>query len=468
MRAVVGVDSSTQSCKVVVVNAESGEVVRQASVAHPEGTAVDPHAWTAALRQAWDDAGVENVDELLGVSVGGQQHGMVALDHDGEPVFDALLWNDTRSAAQAERMVAERGVPFWVATVGSAPVASLTLTKLAWLREAEPAVAARVASVGLPHDFLNLQLTGELFTDRSDASGTGYFDPASGTYLPELLEEYFGAVPQLSRVVAPGYAGGTLSASWSTRHAGTPVAAGAGDNAAAALGLGLERGDVAVSIGTSGTVFASTDRPVADATGAINGFADATGRFLPLLATLNAARVFTATAEMLGVDLAEFDRLASEGAPDADGLTMIPYLDGERSPNLPDATGALLGLTRAGMSPENLARAAVLGVLASLAEGLEKLKAQGVPVERVLLIGGGSKSRSVREASASMFGVPVAVPQPHEYVALGAARQAMWAATGELPNWRPALTEEMTPCGDWAAETLGRYRDARERLHPGS
>ncbi|MBP2412626.1 xylulokinase [Arthrobacter stackebrandtii] len=461
---VVGIDSSTQSCKVVAVDLFTGAQVSTGSAAHPDGTAVDPGVWTVALGDAWAAAGIDALGgRVAGVSVAAQQHGMVAVDSAGEPVHDALLWNDVRSADDAAAMVADFGAKAWVEAVNVVPVASFTLSKLAWLARSEPNAAARLHTVGLPHDWLNRQLTGTWSTDRSDASGTAYFDPVANTYRPHLLKEYFGSVPALPEVLAPNASAGQLLPRWGASSA--VVGAGMGDNAGAALGLELAPGEVAVSIGTSGTVFAVSEEPVQDASGQLAGFADATGRHLPLLATINAARVMAAGAAMLNVDLAEFDRLALAAAPDAGGLTLLPYLDGERTPNLPDATGTLTGMTRANMTPENLARASVLAVLNSLADALAGLHSFGVPVERVLLIGGGSKSRALREAAATVFGVPVDVPEQREYVALGAARQAAWAATGELPVWGRRIEESFMPDGGWGATVRGRYSSARRTVY---
>jgi xylulokinase len=246
------------------------------------------------------------------------------------------------------------------------------------------------------------------------------------------------------------------------------VAAGCGDNAGAALGLGLGPGDVAVSIGTSGTVFGCSEQSVHDPSGAVAGFADATGRYLPLVATINAARVLGATARLLGVDLDELDRLAQSGAADAEGLTLVPYLDGERTPDLPDATGSLVGMTRTNLTPENLARAAVLGMVCMLGDALGHVTALGVPAQRLILIGGGSASAAVQQAAADLFGKPVVIPQPAEYVALGAARQAAWALSGapEPPTWPLSTLATRDPHDHgWVADVRGRFAAARQHLY---
>jgi xylulokinase len=216
----------------------------------------------------------------------------------------------------------------------------------------------------------------------------------------------------------------------------------------AALGLGLEPGDVVVSLGTSGTAFAVSNVPARDATGTVAGFADATGHFLPLVCTLNAARIMTATAEMLQVDLDAFAALALSAQPGSDGLVLLPYFDGERTPNLPDARGSLHGITRANFTPANIARASVEGMLGGLADAVDALEAVGVQPTRVLLVGGAAASPAVGPIAATMFGVPVVVPPAGEYVADGAARQAAWVLTQELPQWRAeghTSTYESTP-----------------------
>lgn len=462
---VVGVDSSTQSCKVLVVEADSGAVVASGGAPHPDGTSVDPRVWVEALRAAWTEAGVAQRTDVLGVGVSAQQHGMVAVDVQGVPVHDALLWNDVRSAEQAERMVADLGVSGWMEAVNVLPVPAVTLTKLAWLREHRPEAAARVHRVMLPHDWLVLHLTGAFATDRSDASGTGYFSAVTNRYRPDLLEKWFGAVPELPQVLGPGDSAGTLLPEWGGDGHPVPVSAGAGDNAGAGLGLGLEPGDVVVSVGTSGTVFSRSAEPVVDPSGVTAGFADATGQHLPLLCTLNAARVLASTAQLLSVDLDRFTELALSGPSDAGGLTMLPYFDGERTPNVPDATGRLHGLTRASFTPENLARAAVLAVANSLADCLDILRNLGAPVERVLLIGGGARSAALRAVLPDTFGLPVELPRAQEYVALGAARQAAWAATGRQPGWERHVIARLEPTGDpGTAAYRGRYRQVRSSL----
>jgi xylulokinase len=459
MRLAAGVDSSTQSCKVVIRDVDSGALIRQGSAPHPAGTEVDPEAWWQALHTAIEAAG--GLDDVEALAVGGQQHGMVCLDEHGEVVRPALLWNDTRSAQAATDLVGELGAEVWAQAVGSVPVASFTVTKLRWLAEHEPEKAARVAAVCLPHDWLTWRLRGstdirELITDRSDASGTGYWSPATGEYRKDLLKRAFGREVLLPRVAGAGEVVG--------RFGDIALGPGAGDNAAAALGLGARAGDVVVSIGTSGTVFAVSDIPTAEATGTVAGFADATGRFLPLVCTLNAARVLDAGAAMSGTDLDGLSKAALSAPPGADGLTLIPYLEGERTPNLPDAAGSLHGLRLANATSAHLARAAVEGMLCGLADGLDALTALGVPVERILLIGGGARSEAVRTIAPAILGRPVAVPPPGEYVADGAAAQAAWVLAGSEEPPRRVTQGTETFEAEPLPEVRERYHEYRDRV----
>lgn len=428
MALVAGVDSSTQSCKLVVRDAETGALVREGKASHPEGTEAHPDHWWTALQSAIAQAG--GLDDVAALSVAAQQHGMVCLDEDGQVVRPALLWNDTRSAQAAADLVDELGGPEkWAEAVGSVPVASFTVTKLRWLADHEPENAARTAKVCLPHDWLTWKLAGSpetVTTDRGDASGTGYWSPATGAYRTDLLRLALGSTPELPKVLGP-----TDQAGVSGR---VRLAPGTGDNMAAALGVGARPGDVVVSIGTSGTAFAVAETPSGDPTGAVAGFADATGRFLPLVCTMNAARVLEAVARMLNVTIGELGDLALQAPPGADGLVLVPYLEGERTPNLPDATGSLHGLKIATATPAHLARAAVEGMLCGLAEALDALE---LDARRVLLIGGGARSEAVRRIAPRVFGRPVLVPEPGEYVADGAALQAAWLLSGgpEPPRW---------------------------------
>ncbi|MFD1715407.1 xylulokinase [Amnibacterium flavum] len=472
MTLVAGVDSSTQSCKIVVRDLESGQMIRSGRATHPVGTEVDPAAWWAALQTAIADAG--GLDDVAAISVAGQQHGMVVLDESGAVIRDALLWNDTRSSAAAKALIEEFGAEDLIKRTGSTPVASFTATKLRWLRDAEPENAAKVAAVALPHDWLTWRLLGygpqgesplgpdlsALVTDRSDASGTSYWNPGAGEYDRDLLVAALGHDAVLPRVLGPSELAGTTVAQ---ADAGVPegivVGPGAGDNAGAALGLGAEEGDVVVSIGTSGTVFAVTQVASADPTGTVAGFADASGLFLPLVATLNAARILDVTTALLGVDHTALGDLALEAAPGADGLVLVPYFEGERTPNLPDAKATLSGMSLASTTRPNLARAAIEGMLCALADGLDAVRAVGLREKRVLLIGGAAQNDAVQAIAAQVFDAQVEIPEPGEYVASGAAVQAAWALTGVRPEWSVSIIAR--PASDTRPEIREAYAAAR-------
>lgn len=454
---VAGVDSSTQSVKVVIRNAITGELVRSGRANHPAGTEVDPESWWLALQDAIKAAG--GLDDVAGISIGGQQHGMVVLDADGNVIRPALLWNDTRSAQAAidlndeyEKLHDGEAISD---AVGSRLVASFTASKVRWLADHEPQNADRVAAIALPHDWLSWKLSGsknlsDLFTDRSDASGTGYFDPVAGEYRRDILAL---ALKSDREIILPRALGPfEIAAKTPT---GIAIGVGCGDNAGAALGVGARAGDVIVSLGTSGTAFSVSKTPTHDSRGYVAGFDDATGNFLPLVCTLNAARILDAGAKILGLSLNEFGEKALAAKPGAGGLTLLPYFEGERTPDRPEATGALTGLTLSNSAPENLARAMIEGMLCGLVDAVSQLEAQGVEVGRILIIGGAAKNPAVAPIASSLFGKPVYLPQDGEYVADGAAKQVAWALQGTEPQWIDSSMEVVE--SEYAPVVMERY-----------
>ncbi len=432
MPFVAGVDSSTQSTKVEIRDLDSGEIVASSSSPHPAVTPPcseqDPRSWSDAFDQAWQAAlaDLPTGARVEAISVAGQQHGMVALDADGEAVHPAKLWNDTESAPDAGWLVQQLGsAEAWADAVGSVPVAAFTATKLSWLHRSHPEAWARMARVLLPHDYLTHRLTGAYTTDRGDASGTGYWSPTTGEYRWDLLAVIDGERDWTD--VVPTVLGPLdVAGQWND----VAVAVGTGDNMAAALGLGLAPGDAALSVGTSGTAFSVADAPTADPTGAVAGFADATGRFLPLVCTSNAAKVLDAVARLLGVDHDEFDRLALAAVGAADVPVLLPYLDGERTPNRPDATGLLGGL-RSDVTREQFALAAVNGVACGLLDALDALRDHAAVTGRVVLTGGGARSSALRSVLAGLVGQPLVLAGVDQAVAAGAAVQAAAVAGGD-------------------------------------
>ncbi|GAA3886600.1 xylulokinase [Streptomyces sp. NPDC003631] len=427
---VVGVDSSTQSTKALVVDASTGQVVASGQAPHTVSTGAsresDPRQWWDALCEALDQCG-EAAREAAAVSIGGQQHGLVTLDAHGDPVRPALLWNDVQSAPQARRLVEELGGPkAWADRTGSVPGASFTVTKWAWLAENEPEAVRATAAVRLPHDYLTERLTGQGTTDRGDASGTGWWASATESYDEEILA-HVGLDPALlPRVVRPGEVAGTVRDAHDLPFSkGTLVAPGTGDNAAAALGLGLRPGTPVLSLGTSGTVYAVSKRRPTDPTGTVAGFADAHGDWLPLACTLNCTLAVDRIAALLGRD--------REAVEPGTAVTLLPFLDGERTPNLPHATGLLHGL-RHDTTPGQLLQAAYDGAVHSLLGALDLVLDEDADrTVPLLLIGGGARGRAWQETVRRLSGRPVQVPEAKELVALGAAAQAAGLLTGEDP-----------------------------------
>ena len=458
MKLVAGVDSSTQSVKIVIRDAETGALIREGRASHPDGSEVDPAHWWSALQSAIAEAG--GLSDVEAISIGGQQHGMVALDAAGEVIRPALLWNDTRSAKEAADINNE--VPTIAVQTGSALVASFTASKVRWLADHEKENAARVAAVCLPHDWLSWKLSGsseitDIFTDRSDASGTGYFNPVTSEYIPDLFATIIRSNQKvyLPRIVSSKEFGATTAS-------GLKIGAGAGDNAGAGFGIQAQEGDVIVSLGTSGTAFAISRSSTHDSTGTIAGFASVTGDFLPLVCTLNAARILDAATRILGVTHDELGELALKSPAGARGLTLLPYFEGERTPNRPDATGVLSGITLANSNREDIARAYIEGMLSGLADAVSALEEAGVNIRRVFLVGGAAKNPAVSQIASALFGREVLVPPAGEYVANGAARQAAWALIGgaQPPQWDlgNVASVKATP----TPEVLVAYRKLRD------
>ena len=441
MTLVMGVDSSTQSCKVVITDAATGAIVREGRAAHPHGTEVIPEAGGRALRASIADAG--GLGDVEAWAIGGQQHGMVVLDAEGRVIRDALLWNDTRSAGAAADLIAEFGAEALAQRTGLVPVASFTITKLRWLRDHEPENAARVAAVALPHDWLTWRLRG--FGPEGESAARPGARRARHRPIGCLGHRLLGPRdrrlrPRPARRGARARRGPAARAR--TRRVGRRTRPDAASAAAPATTpvprSGSEPGPATSSSRSARAARSSRSASSARSTrpGRSRASPTAPARFLPLVATLNAARVLDAIAGLLGVDHAELSRLALAAEPGARGLALVPYFEGERTPNLPDATASLTGMTLASTTRENLARAAVEGMLCGLGAGLEALRALGVPLERALLIGGGAQSEAVRVIAPLVLGVPVEVPAPGEYVALGAARQAA-SVLADLTSVRP-------------------------------
>ena len=431
---VAGVDCSTQATKVLLVEPSSGEVVASGRAPHEvTGSAgareTDPAIWWEALRAALAETG--RAAEVAAISVAAQQHGLVVTDADGRPLRAAVLWNDTRSAPDADALREELGAAAWAERVGVVPVASFTITRWAWLRRTEPDAAGATRAIRLPHDWLGQRLCGRGATDRGDASGTGWWSTRDEAYVDELLELVAIDRALLPDVLGPSEAAGEVTAAAAGElglPAGALVGPGTGDNMGAALGLGVRPGEPVISLGTSGTAYAAMTERAVDPGGLIAGFADAAGGFLPLAATLNCTLAVDRIAAWLGLE--------REAVADRTEVTVLPYLDGERTPNFPRAAGTIAGL-RHDTEPGQILLAAYEGAVASLVEALELLAGVGSGLEPdapVVLIGGGSRGRAWQETVARLSGRAVQVPDAEELVALGAAAQAAAVLTGEAPE----------------------------------
>jgi xylulokinase len=465
---VAGVDASTQATKVLVVDPENGRVVAQGRSPHEvTGTGgareTDPELWWRALCSAIAQTG--RAGDVAAISVAGQQHGLVALDGGGRPLRPAILWNDTRSAPEAAELTeALGGGKAWAERIGLVPVPSFTATRWRWLRRHEPGVAAATRAVRLPHDFVTERLCGRAVTDRGDASGTAWWSTRDESYSHEVLE-----LIDLDPGLLPAVLGSREPAGEVTQNAaeelglrhGALVGPGTGDNMGAALGLGAAAGEPVVSLGTSGTAYAVMEERAVDPTGTVAGFADASGRFLPLAATLNATLAVDRLAGWLDLD--------RDAAAERTAVVMLPYLDGERTPNLPRAAGMIAGLRHA-TTREEILLAAYEGATASLVEALGLLAEQGSgldPDAPVLLVGGGARGKVWQRVVARLSGRPVQVPEAEELVALGAAAQAAACLAGEAPEevarrWGTRAGITVEPPADPDLETIHRIRETRE------
>ena len=457
-RLVAGVDSSTQSCKVELRNVDTGELIASGSAPHtpvaPPCSEQNPDDWWTAFTTAFAAAKAKAgaADIIVGLSIAGQCHGLVCLDRAHRVVRPAKLWNDTTSTPELLELRHQIGEAELITRTGSLPTAAFTLSKIAWLARHEPNNFASVAHILLPHDYLTFRLTGRMVTDRSEASGTGYFDSTTGEYLLQHLALIDGSRDWLSMlpvVLPPEGVAGPVQTSVATQLGIDPsalVAAGGGDQHAAALGLGIVPGDVVYSLGTSGVVLTVSPEPVNDPSGAVDGVADMTGGYLPLVSTLNAAKVTDTFARLLGVDLAGLSDLALAADESEPGPTLVAYLDGERTPNRPDARGVLSNLTTA-TTREQVARAAFEGVILGLVQGQRHLERCGFTLTgRVFAVGGGSRSPAYVQLLADALRQPVWLPTDvPEATARGAAVQAAAMVNGELvatirTRWRPSST----------------------------
>jgi len=444
---ILGIDCGTQSTKTIALDYESGRVLASASQEYsliaglpPGHMEQHPSDWTHAAEQTvlsvLDQLGSRRID-VRGIGVSGQQHGLVVLDGDSRVVRPAKLWCDTSTVDQCDRITKHfGGAATVIELVGNAMLPGYTAPKILWLRENEPSNWDRVRSVLLPHDYLNFWLTGSKTMEYGDASGTALMDVREREWSQPMLDfiapDLRRMLPSLqSSLASAGILRRELSSAWGL-EAGVTVSAGGGDNMMGAIGTGnTAPGCVTASLGTSGTLFACSDHAAIDPAGEVAGFCDSTDRWLPLVCTMNVTLVTELARAMFGWSHGDYDSAVGSIAPGADGLLMLPYLVGERTPNLPHGTGVLHGLNVTNMTPAHIARACMEAVTMGLGYGMTRLKELGIAPTEIWLTGGGSHSAAWRQIAADVFEVPVVCLKTGEGAALGAAIQAAWVGNSQ-------------------------------------
>lgn len=470
-RAYLGIDCGTQSTRAMLLDAETlaplalGRAHHEL-IARDDGTREQhPDWWIAALqtatREAFDGLSPGTV-EVAGIGVSGQQHGMVTLDDTDRPVRPAKLWNDTTTEPDCAWLTRKLGgLDAVLALTGNPFLPGYTAPKVSWFHRSEAEAYARTARICLPHDYLNLWLTGEYAAEPGDASGTGYFDVRARAYQPEVLtlldgdRDWARTLPPI--VSSLSQVGGLRPAAAEALGlaTGTPVSAGGGDNMCAAIGVGATRpGPVVVSLGTSGTAFAYSDRPAVDPQGEAAAFCDSTDGWLPLICTLGCTVASEWMRGLFGLDHAGVERALAATRP-GEGPLFLPHLEGERTPSLPKAAGLFAGL-RASHGQESLVRAVLEGITFGLAYGLDVLRRTGVEPTVITLVGGGAASDGWAQLCADVFERPVLRPAVSEAAALGVALQARRVVDGSEP---PAVPVDAA----WEPRPADALRAARER-----
>ena len=439
----LGIDCGTQGTKAIILDAASGQVLGQGAAAHTmisgangrreQDTQQWLDAFTLATRQALLAANVDG-QSILGIGVSGQQHGLVLLDDQGEVLRPAKLWCDTETSAENDRLLTHLGGEKGsLERLGVVIAPGYTVSKLLWTKEQHPVVFSRIARILLPHDYLNFWLTGRACSEYGDASGTGYFNVRTRQWDLQLLRDIDAsgrlqaALPEL---IDAHQSVGTLLPAIAEHLGINPdalVSSGGGDNMMGAIGTGnIQPGAITMSLGSSGTVYAYSDAPKVSPDASVATFCSSSGGWLPLICTMNLTNATGAIRELFDLDLQQFNELVAQAPIGADGVSMLPFLNGERVPALPHATGSLHGLTLDNLTQANLCRAAVEGTTFGLRYGLDLLRHNGLQSRSICLIGGGSKSAVWRQIVADIMNTPVICTEQSEAAALGAAIQAAW------------------------------------------
>lgn len=457
-RLYIGLDSGTQGTKGVVLSENTRNIIAQASRSYDlmenirGGREQDPSIWTdackAIIAELLNDSRV-NSAEVVAIGVSGQQHGMVALGANGEVIRPAKLWCDTETAPQCET-ITERvgGKAAVVKQIGNQLSAGFTASKILWLKEHEPKNYARIKTILLPHDYINFWLTGNYTAECGDASGTAYFDIRNRVWSDNLLKAIDGDITlseYLPKIISSDQPCGKIRSALANElnlSKSVLVSSGGGDNMIAAIGTGnVVPGVVTTSLGTSGTIYSYSDSPVIDPSGELAAFCSSTGGWLPLVCTMNVTVATELVRSLLGKNLEDLNTLIRQTKPGSEGVILLPYFNGERTPDLPNATATLSGLTTQNMRPGPLARAAMEGATFGLRYGLDVMKRNGIIPKEIRLVGGGSKSTVWRQLVADIFNCPVVCPVNEEAGATGAAIQACWCYATETAGTDVSIVE---------------------------
>jgi len=438
MKTVCGIDLGTQSCKVVLYDYEAKKIAASSQaavdmIAQNDGTREQKAEWfDAALKSCFDGLPADVKKTVAAVGVSGHQHGFVPLDEGGKPLYNVKLWCDTSTAAECEQITRAAGGEAAIISKAGLPMrVGYTAPKVLWLKNHKPEAFARLAHILLPHDYVNFVLTGEYSAEYGDASGTGLFDVrgrAWSSFVCNLIDpKVLSCLPKL---VSPDKAAGAVSAKAAAAFGlpqGIPVAAGGGDNMMGAIGTGtVKDGFLTMSLGTSGTLYGYSDSPVIDPSGDLAAFCSSTGGWLPLLCTMNCTVASEEFRKLFGLDVKAFDAEAAKAPIGADGVVILPFFNGERTPNLPAGRASLNGITAANFKKENIARAALESAIFGMRIGLEGFNKLGFKAKEIRLIGGGAKSPLWQKIAAGVLKLPVRVPSGGEAAAMGGAIQALW------------------------------------------
>lgn len=484
MKIVAGIDLGTQSLKVVLYDYEEKRIAAQAScplelISKEDGTREQKTEWyDAALKNAFENLPAELRSRIEVIGVSGQQHGFVPLDKEGKSLYNVKLWNDTSTAEEC-RTLTERagGDAEVIREAGNLMLPGFTAPKILWLKNHFPEAWKNLRYILLPHDYVNYVLTGNYVMEAGDASGTALFNPLSRRWsqkLCSLIDEHLYDL--LAPLIASDEKAGTVSekaAGLLGIPEGIPVSSGGGDNMMGAIGTGtVSDGFLTMSMGTSGTLYGYSDKPIADPEHGLSGFCSSTGGWLPLLCTMNCTVATEQIRSLFGLSVGEFDTLAAAAEPGAQGVRVLPFFNGERTPNLPKGRASITGLTMTNSSRENICRAAMESAVFALKGGLDAFKKLGFEPKEIRLIGGGAKSPLWRQIAADIMNVPVSVPVSEEAAALGAAVQALWCLEGGTPDRIKSLCaehiqlnkEKSAEPGSAVCEYEQAYRDYNELL----